>query len=746
MSKLFDLLPALYRIRDGSIAQSQQLLSAAEQTQLETLQALTTPLSADEQQQLDQLTAKAARGPLESLLMLVEEQLAVVANDLDQLYDDQFIETCAPWVIPYIGDLIGYQAVNGIAPAVASPRAEVAHTISFRRRKGTVLVMEQLARDVTGWGAHAVEMFQVLGDTQYMDHLRMFNHYAPDVRRWKVGLYMDTGFDRSAHKVDVRRIASGRGRCNIQNIGIFLWSLTAYRVTMTPATPVKGDAQCFRFSTLGRDIALFNNPLSQGTDITAAATPLNVPARLRRRVLCDDLQSGAGAAYYGEGNSLAVYIGGNLLNAYQIRVCNLSGPDGSWINVPGAGSPYAAAVDPELGRIAVPPPPAGKSVEVKTSFYYGFNADAGGGEYSRGTTFTVQDAARVLPFPDTASAIRYTTLQDAFTYAAGKLQQEGQIAIEIAGSGIFTAASLSVDLPAGATLEFRAADGARPTLILSDELAVTGQQSSVFIINGIVIGCSAPPANPSPASIVHAPLSRPDGSPSQLSQLMLTHCTLVPGWALGPQGDPLYGAQANLVAEPSGLQVIGANSIVGGMRVAELATASLSNCIIDATSRTNSAYSVITDGIGAGGALTLIGCTVIGKIHATEFSLISNSIVHAGLAAGDSFEAPLWSDRKQAGCVRFSYLPPGSITPRQFECVEESPQTPEPVFFSLRYGDAGYSKLLASTADTIRRGADDGGEMGAFHFVLAPMRETDLGVRMQEYLPVGLEFGIIYQN
>ena len=36
--------------------------------------------------------------------------------------------------------------------------------------------------------------------------------------------------------------------------------------------------------------------------------------------------------------------------------------------------------------------------------------------------------------------------------------------------------------------------------------------------------------------------------------------------------------------------------------------------------------------------------------------------------------------------------------------------------------------------------------MCAFHFVLAPLRETDLRVRMQEYLPVGLEFGIIYQN
>ena len=73
-------------------------------------------------------------------------------------------------------------------------------------------------------------------------------------------------------------------------------------------------------------------------------------------------------------------------------------------------------------------------------------------------------------------------------------------------------------------------------------------------------------------------------------------------------------------------------------------------------------------------------------------------------------------------------------------------QSPQPLFYSLRYGDAGYGKLLPCTDDSIRRGAEDDGEMGAFHFVLAPLRETDLRVRMSEYLPVGLEFGVFYEN
>ena len=69
--------------------------------------------------------------------------------------------------------------------------------------------------------------------------------------------------------------------------------------------------------------------------------------------------------------------------------------------------------------------------------------------------------------------------------------------------------------------------------------------------------------------------------------------------------------------------------------------------------------------------MTLQGCTVVGKVHATLLSLVSNSIIWAESPAGDTWAAALWADRKQEGCVRFSYIPPGSVIPRQFECVVE---------------------------------------------------------------------------
>jgi hypothetical protein len=151
-SRLFNLLPALYRLRDAQLA-----------------------------------TGAGEMGPLQSLLSIVEEQIAILEENIAQLYDDLFIETCAPWVVPYIGNLIGYQQIHDIPSAVASPRAEVANTISFRRRKGTVPVFEQLAADATGWGAHAVEFFQVLATTQCIrNHIRPQNYYAPDLEARRV--------------------------------------------------------------------------------------------------------------------------------------------------------------------------------------------------------------------------------------------------------------------------------------------------------------------------------------------------------------------------------------------------------------------------------------------------------------------------------------------------------------------------------------------------------------------------------
>ncbi|MGA2349990.1 MAG: hypothetical protein ABSF70_06110 [Terracidiphilus sp.] len=769
---LFQLLPAVYRMRDAQIARSLPLLTPVQQTLLDELQALPQPLPADQQAQLDELQTLASRGPLESMLMVVSEQLTAVAYDLDRLYDDEFIETCAPWVIPYIGDLIGYQQVTGIAPAVDNPRAEVAETISLRRRKGTILVIEQLARDVTGWGAHAVEEFQVLADTQYMKHIRPHNFYAPNLRHWRSCTYMDTGFDETAHKVDVHKIATGLGQYNIQNVAIFLWSLSAAGITSAPltaATTNTADNQlCYRFNALGLDVPLFHRALSQGEQITAAAAPANVPDQLLRRVLCADLTAGVGASYYGQGASLAIYLDQMLLSPYQIAVADLSGADGSWVNQPNGESPFDVVIDPELGRLALSPSLTGHSLSA--SYFNGVNGNLGGGEYER--TLTVTNEAFVVPYPDA----RFATLQDAIAYALTLLTVNGSVAVEIsaesaaqlvsdASNGLESwvsashlitttvASPFAIDLPAGATFELRSANLSVQTLLLDAPLQVTGNPDSNFILNGLVLAAqnSFSASATAPALLV-VPVARPDGSNNLLSQLTVNDCTLVPGWAYGPaevvSGEitaqaPTQPRAPVLLVDSASVAVSATTSILGGILANSLATVTLTSCIVDATDPSNTAFAA-PDGTLGGAALTLNACTVVGRVHATLLTLVTDSILWS--TKSTSVTSGLIADRKQQGCVRFSFLPIDAVTPPPFECVTQAVAAPQPLFVTTRYGQPGYLKLMASTDNSIRRGADDGGEMGVYHFLFAPQRESDLKIRMQEYLPVGLEFGLIYQN
>jgi hypothetical protein len=227
-------------------------------------------------------TEQAPPEPLAALLAAVAAEIGTMEENLDQLYDDLFIETCAGWAVPYIGDLIGYEPLHGLGRAEGLARAEVAHTIALRRRKGTVPVLEQLAYDVTAWRAHAVEYFQLLGWTQSMNHIRATRHYAPDLRRWEPLARLGGPFESTARTVEVRRIESARGRYNISNVGIWLWRLGDYPHTRSPL--VRVDDRRWLASPLGAPLQLFTHPLPED-EITQLAEPINVPDSIGRRVL-----------------------------------------------------------------------------------------------------------------------------------------------------------------------------------------------------------------------------------------------------------------------------------------------------------------------------------------------------------------------------------------------------------------------------------------------------------------------------
>ena len=654
-------------------------------------------------------------GPLRQLLDVLTDQLAVVGDGVDQLYDDLFVETAAPWVLPYLAELIGLRGLPSGSGTGLTPRAEVANTIGYRRRKGTAAVLEQVARDVTRWPARAVEFFELIAATQNVNHARPANlGTAPirDVRR--IG-YVDTPFERLTgrpyltHTVDVRRIASRRGRYNIPNVGIFAWRLRAYPLTATLAVPA--DATRFHLHPLGVAVPLFTLPVTED-EITHLAEPVNVPHPLGRREFDEAVPT-----FYGPGLSLDI----PGVAADAVDVCDLSDVvDGGvvgWAHTPRPAG--RVAIDPVLGRVAfgddqAEPPQA--------SHHYGFSADLGGGEYDRAHTFAGIDGPVVRVSPQDPAAL--ATIDDGLAALAGSGT------VEIGDSGRYgPVADLIVD---SRSLEIRAADHRRPAVILADELVIDGDGEGELTLNGLLVAGGAIRVR-------------------NVRALHLTHCTLVPGLDLAPDGSPSRPGVPSLVVESAATTVTVERCILGPVRVHVDAEARMTDSICDAGQKGVAYASDGGDGLG-GGRLTLDACTVLGKIHARVVDRVSDSILLAAVSAGDDpavWPGPVLADRRQEGCVRFSYVPPGSRTPRRHRCQpadDADAARVRPVLTSERYPDPTYGRLDRRTADEIRRGADDESEMGAFHHLFEPQRAAYLEARLDDYLRLGLEAGFFFAS
>lgn len=515
--------------------------------------------------------------PLRSLLAVIAREIGIVEEDIARLYANWFIETSDEWVVPYIGDLVGVRGLHALEATGFTRRAFVANTLSYRRRKGTPTMLEQLARDATLWNARVVEFFELLGTTQCLNHLRPHNVRTPDLRQTNALELLDTPFDSIAHTADVRRIAGGGGKHNIPNIGIFLWRLQAYDIARsTPRSATNPPDGRYTFSPLGNDAPLFNRPQTE-TTINHLADEVNVPGRLRRRALHDDLENYRQVLTTGEGRLttrffdpdqpvLQVYFDQLPLNPEEMIACDLSG----WASPgwePPTSQPFVrksdgsafetkVAVDPVLGRLAVLKKVTNPPTRVEVRFAYGFSGDLGGGPYDRRFVSGVHDPApsaygNTVAAPNGLSALyRVPTDFATIALAIDRWRADGQpsAVIQIDDSRTYEE---NLTIPMAATdLVIQAANRQRPTLI--GDVSITGNQPGRLALDGLLIAGSLSVAD--------------DDS---LRQLDVVHCTLVPGVMLAVDGAPLQPETPSIIAGPDNksLKVNAVRSISGPLRI-----------------------------------------------------------------------------------------------------------------------------------------------------------------------------------
>ncbi|MEO5658422.1 MAG: hypothetical protein ABIQ90_01315 [Polaromonas sp.] len=697
--RLYQLLPAVYRLRDADQGE-----------------------------------------PLRALIGVLAQEFAALEENIEQLYDDQFIETCAKWVVPYIGDLIGYRPLHHVSARIGSPRAEVANTIGYRRRKGTALMLEQLAHDVTDWPAHTVEFFEQLATTQYMKHIRLHAPATARIRDEAAMLRVDSPFNRAAHTAEMRRPEAGSGRYNIPNIGIFLWRLVALRLNAVPLTADPGDAtgRKFRMNPLGADLRLFRRAQTE-EDISHLSEPLNVPEPLGVRLMALAVRAAQASTVptpdkrldddYGPRESVVLLRPGTPATPVPVsgvRVCDLrdivdaGGAVIGW-NHENAVPAGTIGFDPERGRVLLGAPDDGP---LLATFYYGQTRAIGGGEYERqpeGAKLTMQRSVTggnaLQPQLDAISAEGRLSLGDSLNYAQ---------------TPVFKVDAVIAANAPGKTVVVAARNPARPLIAASGAITLAIGARGRLVIDGLVISGGA----------LHLAAAADD----EPRELVLRDCTLVPGLTLNTDGSAASPGAASLVIEHPFARVTLERCITGPLQIVADAEVFVRDSIIDAGSASNVAFDA--DGAGGPGAqLTITESTVIGKLHTQLMRLASNSIFFAALGPlpAEKWKAPVMAERRQEGCVRFCYLPTGSITPSHFRCVPDKAHPKAlPHFTSLRYGDPGYGQLRRATDKSIREGADDSGEMGVLHALFQPQRETNLRLRLDEYLRFGLHAGIFY--
>ena len=715
--RLYDLMPAVYRVRDAESGY-----------------------------------------PLRALLQVVSEQVNLVDADIAQLYNNWFIETCQEWVVPYIGDLIGYtplfetgEPTNVKSPRalvrerILIPRADVANTVRLRRRKGTLAVLEELAETAAGWPSRAVEFYRLLSYTQNVNFVNLKRGRTLDIREGDALADLGGPFEHSAHGVDIRggQTSGSTEKYNIPDVGVFVWRLKTYSVTEAPALCFDEEGpNCFLFSVLGNNTPLYNRS-QPGASLPPAK--INLPVPVSRRDLA---ASGEVANYYGIGKSIEILLDTprQLVPPEQIVAADLS----DWTYRP---MPGQVAVDPVLGRIAFPPAQTRRTT-VWVSYQYAFSADMGGGEYDR--TLTEPQTYNLYLVGEQAA---YTHINDALKQWQSDAPQNG--IIEITDSGVYVE-PINITLQSGQTLQLRASNRTRPVLRLlnwqtsqPDDLTIigeapaSGKPTSWFTLDGIVI------------------TGRGVQVQGDLGGLLIRHCTLVPGWGIDCGCTPTRPMEASLELDNAPDCVRIEHSILGAIQVnRDEATEdpvhiSVSDSILDAASSSQIALGA-PGKLCAHADLEIRRCTVFGQIQTRSIQLAENCI----------FMGLIQVCRRQQGCIRFCYITPGSRTPRRYECqpdlvvaavnalalsdnisaadkaelMAQEIARVEPVFNSVRYGNPVYCQLSDCCAREITTGSDDQSEMGAFHDLYQAQRAANLLARLDEYTPAGMTAGIRFAS
>lgn len=355
-------------------------------------------------------------GPLRELVNRIGAQAAILRRSIDRLWEDQSIETCDDWLIPYIADLL---ATNLVASLDArGQRLDVAKTIYYRRRKGTLAILEEIAADITGWDARVVEFFRRMGRTRHEFDpeiglpsatddpvgnraLQLTEGLVGPLTNTAIGGWANlrniygaskaqTAFDEFFHTADFRKGRGQVGWHNIPRLGVFLWRLKSFppngaeSVEQITPVPVLNSPDDYSFDPTGREVPLFAVSSRAFGDNWISPQEWQLPTPIARALLRAALADPVAEPLY----AVIDPVDGVTLHPNSLGVFTKPGSfyeliDASQVTAyPEApNTTHEVMIFPECGRLRILHPPLNGPLSV--TYHYGFSSTIGAGLYDR---------------------------------------------------------------------------------------------------------------------------------------------------------------------------------------------------------------------------------------------------------------------------------------------------------------------------------------------------------------------------
>ena len=704
-------------------------------------------------------------GPLQELVDRIGAQTATVRRSIDRLWENQSIETCDDWVIPYIGDLLATRLVACLD--ARAQRLDVAKTIYYRRRSGTLGVLEELTADIAGRDARVVEFFRRLGRTRHQFDPPIGNAFAAAAAAWAATTTYTPGQIVANGANAYRCIAGGISAASGGPTGTGT-SIADGGVTWSFFDPVGSLIPAVIEGLAG---ANSRTPAGGFADLRNAYGAANTNSAFDEFNHTADLRRGAQSLGWYNISHLGVFIWWlkslPILSASPVSnlnnpACFTFDPSGREIPLfaPSSRTPasfgedwispdewqlpvavrevlwdsypdqlYPAAfsvgmvsgnstspllrdevrIHPEQGLFSfVGAPPQGV---VVTQYHFGFMSEIGAGGFPE----------RLLEPIDQPAAMTHVSGGAGLATALGAIAADATV--EITDSLTYPALTVPVTLSA-ATLVLRAEDLQRPVIRWAgggSSWTITGGGKSL-VLQGIWL---------QGADIVLA---------GSFDSVSLRFVTLDPG-STGASGTLIGTAIDGMPLAPVRLWI-----------EASIGTLSLERCIagpirtrnggaIEQLTATDSIIQAIPTGAADDYALQ----TEIGTVSLSRCTVLGRAAVHRLEASECVLDDLAIAEDTQHGCVRFSAYAQGSALHAPYRSVMVPPRGP--IFASRRFGEPDYARLrrmadnaiiAPQTGDTILGGAQNGSEMGAFSLEGVTLKKRGLAIKFEEYAPLGV--------